>query len=98
MRFHHVHPLCRRNAYRMAEGRRHDMKHIIAPLLPAKILARAVLDVVVDDEVPLLVSEAVVTRQHLVDFVYDRLGELYFERLRLSSTSLLLPPQRCFSG
>ncbi len=45
-------------------------------LLRIEFVAHAVLDVVVDDEVQLLLREAVVLRQKLVDFVDDGLGEL----------------------
>jgi hypothetical protein len=46
-------------------------------LLRIEFVAHAVLDVVVDDEVQLLLREAVVLRQKLVDVVDDGLAKLW---------------------
>ncbi len=61
----------------------HDIPHVshIPPVTPVltprvELVAHAVLDVVVDDEVQLFFRETVVLRQKLVDFVDDGLGEL----------------------
>src|SRR5207247_6438085 len=43
------------------------------PILVAAVLAHPILDVVADDEIERLVGEAVVLRQHSVDFVNDGL-------------------------
>ena len=48
-------------------------------LLPIVRAAHAVLDIVVDDEVQFLVREAVVFRQHAVDFVDDGFGYIRVE-------------------
>ena len=44
-----------------------------------EFVAHAVLDVVVDDEVKLFLRKAVMLRLHLVDFIDDGLGEIYFK-------------------
>ena len=46
-----------------------------------ELVAHAVFDVVVDDEVQFLFRKAVVLRQQLVDFVNDGLGQARLEKL-----------------
>ena len=57
------------------------------------IPAHPVLDVVVDDEVQLFVSEPVVFSKNTVDFVDDWLGFLDRKRLRFCPPRLLLVPR-----
>ena len=47
------------------------------------VLAHAVFDVVVDDEVEFFVGEAVMLRQYTVDLIDDRLGHTRIDALDL---------------